>query len=317
MGQHHIMQLLRRPEVEIAGIVDTASASIAKARERFPELAETPAFDDYRAALAEVKADAVVIVTPHSQHFEQGIACLDAGLHVLMEKPFVHGSDNAEKLIAHAESVGKHLAVSYQRHLQAPYAYLHDLVHGGALGNIRYVAAYQAQAWLKGTTGTWRQDPELSCGGQLNDSGSHLLDIVLWITGLEPREVMAFIDNRGAAVDVDSSLSIRFEGGAIASFNIVGSASINWWEDVSIHGDKGTALFRNGSLHVAREGERAPTPVAPEDLPTASDPDSNFVDLVLRNVDAAAAPAACGLLVSKVTEAAWRSAETGQPVRLA
>ena len=71
---------------------------------------------------------------------------------------------------------------------------------------------------------------------------------------------------------------------ALLSFNIVGSSTIGWWEDVSIHGDKGTALVRNGSLYVAREGESTPQLIDKADLPTDGDPDSNFVDLVLGRV---------------------------------
>ena len=316
MGQHHILRLKESPEVEIVGLADLSPNSIAATRQRFPDLADTPAFTDYQEALRKVEADAAVISTPHNQHMEQGIACLEAGLHVLMEKPFVSGSANAERLVALAKEKGKHLAVSYQRHLQGPYLYLRQLVESGALGTINFVSAYQAQAWLKNTAGTWRQDPEFACGGQLNDSGSHLLDVVLWITGLEPSEVTAFIDNRSAQVDIDTALSVRFEGGAIASFNVVGSSSINWWEDVSVNGDKGTALYRNGSLYVAREGEKTPSQVPPEEFPASSSPDRNFVELILGRIPEAAAPASSGLRIARLTEAAWQSAETGQPVKL-
>jgi predicted dehydrogenase len=317
MGRHHINLLKQLPEVEIVGLVDPSEGAIAATRERFEDLADIPAWSDYRQALREVEADAVVIVSPHNEHLDQGLACLEAGLHVLMEKPFVAGSANAERLIAFAAEQGKHLAVSYQRHLQGPYLYLKQLIDGGELGAIQFVSAYQAQAWLVGTAGTWRQDPELSCGGQLNDSGSHLLDIVLWLTGVEPVEVNAFIDNRGTRVDIDTALSVRCEGGTLLNFNIVGSSSIGWCEDVSIHGDKGTALYRNGSISVAREGERAPTTVSPESLPSGSNPDANFVDLILGRIEEAAAPASCGLAVARLTEAAWESARIGQPVKLA
>ncbi len=316
MGRYHLKQLIKLPEVEIAGLVDPAEASIAATFKQFPELEGTPTFADHRQALDTVAADATVIVTPHSQHFEQGMDCIAAGLHVLMEKPFVSGSDNAERLIEAARLKGRHLAVAYQRHVEGPFVYLRELVQSGALGTIRFVSAYQAQAWLKGTQGTWRQDPSISHGGQLNDSGSHLLDVVLWLTGLEAAAVSATVDNRGAAVDVDSVVNIRFTGGAIASFNIIGSASIHWHEDVSVHGDKGTALYRNGTLAVAREGDRTATAVAAEELPQSSTPDKNFVDLVLGRVAEPAAHASCGLLITRVTEAAMQSAATGQWVRL-
>ena len=288
MGREHVRRLLQVPEAEIVGLADPSEASIDQVKERFPELVNVATYTDYREAIAQANADAAIIVSPHSMHFEQGIACLDGGLHVLMEKPFVDGSENAERLIAHAANVNKHLAVAYQRHLMGPYIYIRDLIRNGELGTINYICAYQAQSWLKPTTGTWRQNPALSCGGQLNDSGSHLLDVVLWVTGLEPESVTAVIDNRGAQVDIDSAVTIRFQEGAIATFNVVGSASIGWHEDVSIHGDKGTVLYRNNKIFVAKEGQREITEVTDE-LPASSDPNRDFVDLILGRVSEAAA----------------------------
>ncbi|GGJ04931.1 scyllo-inositol 2-dehydrogenase (NADP(+)) [Alicyclobacillus cellulosilyticus] len=316
MGRAHIRNLVQVPEAVIVGLVDPSAAAIEAVRQQFPQLKEVPSFASLADALARVQADAAVIVTPHSQHFEQGMMCLDAGLHVLMEKPFVAGSENARTIIERARQLGRHLAVAYQRHVQGPYLYLRHLIQSGALGDIQFITAYQAQAWQKGTAGTWRQDPALSCGGQLNDSGSHLLDVVLWMTGAAPKSVMARIDHRGAPVDIDSALTVTLDNGAIATFNIVGSASIEWWEDVSVHGTKGTALYRNGRLFVAREGERHPQPVPETEFPPSSDPDRNFVDLILGRVSAPAAPAECGLAVARLTEAAWESAETGQVVWL-
>ena len=134
MGRAHIEQLTRIPEVEIVALADPAEAAHAAVKKQFPELADVPTFTDYGRALKEVPADAAVIVSPHSQHLEQGLACLDAGLHVLMEKPFVAGSANAERLIAAAKARGKHLAVSYQRHVQGPYLFLRELVNGASCG---------------------------------------------------------------------------------------------------------------------------------------------------------------------------------------
>lgn len=310
----HIPQLLELSEAEIVGLVDPSISSIDAAREAFPALAQVPVFGDYHEALESTRADAAIISSPHNLHLEHGVACLDAGLHVLMEKPFVVGSANAESLIARARDARLHLAIAYQRHVEGAYKYLHDLVRSGALGSVNAISAYQAQGWQTATAGTWRQDPDVSCGGQLNDSGSHLLDVILWITGLQPESVDARIDNRGAAVDIDASLTVRLQGNALASIAVVGSASIGWWEDVSINGDKGTALYRNGQLLVAREGERKPVAVSAEQLPPSGTLAGNFVDLIRGRISEPAAPASCGLAVSRLTEAAWRSAETGQPV---
>ncbi|MFC0334649.1 Gfo/Idh/MocA family protein [Paenibacillus sepulcri] len=314
MGRQHIRRLLNVPEAEIVALADPSETAIGLVKETYPELANIAVYADYREAISQSGADAAVIVSPHSMHFEQGMACLDGGLHVLMEKPFVSGSDHAERIIAHAGKLNRHLAVAYQRHLMSPYIYIHDLIEKGELGKINYICAYQAQRWLIGATGSWRQNLALSCGGQLNDSGSHLLDVVLWVTGLEPESVSAVIENHGREVDIDSAVTVRFKGGAIATFNVVGSASISWHEDVSIHGDKGSVLYRNNKILVAREGEKSLTEVSVEELPASSDPDIDFVDLVLGRVSEAAAPSSCGLRIARLTEAAWKSAANGSKV---
>ncbi len=321
MGREHIRQLLTIEDAEIVGLVDPSQSAVAVARVMFPALSEVPAFSDLGEALRTARADAVVIVSPHSYHLEHGLACINAGLHVLMEKPFVAGGANAARLIARAEEQRRHLAVSYQRHLEGPYMYMRELVRSGALGPISVVSAYQAQAWLAGTTGSWRQDPALSCGGQLNDSGSHLLDVVLWITGLEPREVTAIVDNRGTRVDIDSVVTVRFDGGSLATFVVVGSAhgsdTHDVWEDISIHGANGTVLYRAGTLLAARDGSRHLSEVPADQLHPDGDPDRDFIDLVQGRTAQAAAPASCGLAVARVTEAAWQSAQLGRSVVLA
>jgi predicted dehydrogenase len=320
MGREHIDLLKHMEDVRLVGLVDPSDRSIAATRDRFPDLVDVPSFPDVATAVAAVDADAAVIVSPHSMHLEHGLACLDAGLHALMEKPFVAGAANAEQLIARAQETGRHLAVSYQRHVEGPYVYLHDLVRSGALGRIQVISAYQAQRWLAGTMGSWRQDPALSCGGQLNDSGSHLLDIVLWISGLQPIEVSATIENRGTRVDIDSAVSVRFDGGALASFIVAGSAlgseEHDVWEDISIHGDNGTALYRVGQLLVARDGSRDLVEVPMEQLRADGDPDRDFIDLIQGRVAEAAAPASCGLAVARLTEAIFQSAHLGRPIAL-
>ncbi|EXX87973.1 oxidoreductase [Paenibacillus darwinianus] len=311
MGREHIRRLQDVPEAEIVGLADPSAESVAQVKMSFPQLENVPVYTDYREAIAQSNADAGIIVSPHRLHFEQGMACLDGGLHVLMEKPFVDGSVNAARIIAHAESVGMHLAIAYQRHLMGPFIYIRDLVQSGALGKINFITAYQAQNWLELAAGTWRQKLALSCGGQLNDSGSHLLDVVVWMTGLEPESVSAFIDNRGTEVDIDSAVTVRFREGAVGTFNVVGSASIGWHEDVSIHGEYGTVLFRNNRIWVAKAGQTELAEVPESELPASSDPNRDFVDLVLGRISEAAAPSTCGLRIARLTEAAWRSAAEG------
>ena len=118
MGRLHIRRLRSVPEAEVVGLVNLSSAPIMLARRLFPELAATPVWSDYQTALREIEADAAIVATPHSWHFEHGMACLDAGLHVLMEKPLVSDSVKAAQLAHQAELNRKHLAVVYPYRLR-------------------------------------------------------------------------------------------------------------------------------------------------------------------------------------------------------
>ena len=160
--------------------------------------------------------------------------------------------------------------------------------------------------------GQWRSDPALSGGGQLNDSGSHLVDILLWTTGLTAQEVYATINNYDLPVDVDSALSIRFTNGARGAVSIVGHSPM-WWEEFTVWGTRGALLYRNGAILQRRFDEEQM--VEPSELPGDSTPDRNFVDVILGR-DTNRVPAECGLRVIELTEAAWRSSELGRPVQV-
>ena len=309
IARHHLRQLADIPEAQVVALTDTSEPAIAKVREEFPDLADVPVFDDYREMLAAVEMDAVEIHTPHTQHFQQAMDVLQAGKHLLLEKPMVCTTPHAHALI---EAAGDLIfMISYQRHLQGPYIYIRNQVLSGKLGNIQYVALLLGQNWYRGTKGAWRQVKALSGGGQFNDSGSHIVDIMLWTTGLAAESVFAYMENYDSEVDIDSAVSVRFTNGAQGTISIIGDSPI-WWEEFSIWGSEGTILQRQGKVYQAGYGG---TLEEVTDLPEGSDPDRNFVDAILGR-DEVAVPPVCGLRVIELTEAAWKSAELGRPVKV-
>ncbi len=309
IARHHMRQLSDIDEAQVVAMAEPSEASIAKMREAHPQLAECRFYADYREMLDKEALDAVEIHTPHTLHFPQAMDCLAKGLNVLIEKPMVTTTEHAKALIEAAK--GKVVMVSYQRHFQPTYRYVKQMIDADELGPLQYVAALQSQGWYKGTKGTWRQDPALSGGGQLNDSGSHLIDILLWTTGLVPAEVFASIQYYDAKVDIDSAVAIRFSNGARGTISIIGDSPF-WWEDFSIWGAKGAILYRNGKLyHQALGGKMAEV----TELPEGSNPDRNFVNAILGQEEVQSPPE-CGLQVIRFTEAAWRSAQEGHTVTL-
>ena len=310
----HIGRVLDIPEAEVVALCDVDQASLQRAKERHAQAAELPEFTHYQEMLEQVELDAVEISTPHTLHFEQIMAALDKGLHVLTEKPMVCTVDHARQVIAKAEETGKVVMISYQRHLQAQYRYVRNQIAAGELGDIQFISALQDQKWYQGTIGLWRQQMALSGGGQLNDSGSHLLDIALWMTGLEVAEVQAYMEYFDSEVDINSALSLRFGNGALGTIAVVGNSPASGiWEDITIWGTKAAVYMRRGEIFYKTQYSNEVYEV--NNLPGSTTPDQNFIDAILGR-DQVQVPPECGLRVIELTEAAWASAASGQPVKV-
>jgi predicted dehydrogenase len=335
----HVGRLLQMPEVEIVAGVDPFGP--ARLHERYPQLSGLKIFADHNEMLREVKPDAVEISTPHSFHHQQIVDSLRAGAHVLCEKPMVNSVRDAEDVIRVRDETGKVVLVSYQRHTQPTFVKIKQLIDEGAIGEVEFIQALQNQQWyaskfrIAGPDGSltnqersadempWRVKPELSGGGQLNDSGSHLVDILLHVTGLEPELVFAQQQGFNLLVDVNSAITVRFTNGATGNVSIVGQApGIGGavWEDVTIYGSRGALFYRmvgqpefKPTLELRQVGNPKPVDLGP--LPEASSPDQNFVDAILGRAKVAS-PAECGLRVMQLSEAAWKSAESNQAVQV-
>ncbi len=295
----------------VVALTEPSATSLQRLFARFPETERLPRYENYIDMIRREDLDGVVVMSPHTLHYEQISTCLGKGLHVLAEKPLTCTVKHAKALIRKAAQVNRVLMIAYQRHYDPQFRYMREQIAKGALGEIQFVQAIQSQEWLRVTKGMWRQTLALSGGGQLNDSGSHLIDIIMWVTGLKVAEVYAKQENFGGEVDINATLSMKFRNGALGSMSIIGNAPA-WYEDHSIVGSKGALYLRQGIGLIHQDEMGKPVQVK---LPKyTKDPDSNFID-VIRGKDVPQAPAECGLRTIEVTEAAWRSASSGKAVR--
>ncbi len=310
----HAHRIIESGLAEVVALADPSEASLARMKEREPSLAAVPTFADYREMLAKVPMDAVEIHSPHCYHTQQMLDAMDAGLHVLCEKPMASTVAEARQVIAKRDATGKILGISYQRHFEPMYRYIRQQATGGALGNLQTVVVIMAQEWLRATKGTWRQDPKISCGGQLNDSGSHLMDMLLWTTGLKAERVYAEENFFDAKVDIDTTLTVRFTSGAIGNVTILGNAPQGFWELFGVWGSQGSIIYDMASG--VREQFFGQFEQKKEFGRPENNPDLNFIRAILGQEEIQA-PAECGLRVAELTEAAWRSAASHQPVAVA
>ena len=308
----HANPLLADRRVRITHLVDPNPQKLARFKERLPALAGLPESVDYRPVLDAV--DAVVISTPHTLHYPQVMAALDKGLHVLVEKPMTCTVAHARRVVRKVRSSRLKLQVAYQRKASPAFRYLHDQVASGAIGRLNYIAVLLAQEWLYGCKGSWRHDPKLSGGGQLNDSGSHLVNMLTWLPCQQPARVAAFSDNRGTKVDIDSAVSILYDKGALATLSVIASAH-RWDERWFIVGSKATLTYDNGAVRRIDGLNAQPRDIV---LPTkpADNITRNWIDAIFGKAKLLS-PATCGLDVIRLTEAIWKSAAAGaRPVRV-
>ncbi len=311
IGHYH--RLLETKKAVVTALNEPSEASLKRFYEHCPGADALPVYNDYKEMLKKESLDGVVILSPHTVHYAQINDALSKGLHVLTEKPMVCTIKHAKALIKKANAVNRTLMISYQRHYEPMFRYMRAQIQKGALGNVEFVQAVLSQEWLRATSNTWRQQMALSGGGQLNDSGSHLVDILMWVTGMKVKEVSAFQTNFDTEVDINSTLSMVFENGALGSLSIIGNAPA-WYEDHTIVGSNGALYLRQGLGLSQQNAVGKPVTVK---LPKyAKNPDSNFIDVILGKAEPETPPE-CGLRVIEVTEAAWKSAAAGgKPVRV-
>ena len=305
----HLKSLLEKPEVEFAALNEPSKENLERMRKRVPEIAKLPDFADYRQMLDEVKLDGVVICSPHTAHFQQIMDSLDRGLHVLTEKPMVCCVADALKVIEKAKQKKKTVVVAYQRRFQGNYRCLREFVRAPAFGTPTYLQAYQSQRWHKAVANTWRTDPKLSGGGQINDSGSHLVDMLFWLMPSRPVEVCAMMDNRGTKVDVDSTVAFRFADGCLGSLAVNGSGAARpgWREDISITGDnERQVLLRNGQVMFGNGKEFMEVKQFGPDINRAH----HWIDVILGKTENQSPPEEF-LPTIAFTEACWKSAAEG------
>ena len=307
----HIRNLVKVPNVTVGAMAEPVPANMERYQQRYPELAQATTYPDHRKMLAGSKLDAVIICSRHSDHFPQIMDCLAENCHVLVEKPFVETVAYARRAIAAARARRKVLMISYQRHFDARFRWVREVVQSGRIGKVQAITSALGQGWMTGTRGSWRQDPKYSCGGQLNDSGSHIVDIALWTTGLEPVEVYAIINNCGTKVDINSALSVRLNNGAVWTINIGGNTP-GFWEHLTISGDKGTILLTPEGNVILKEGR---IQTRGESYGGYHDQTAGFIRAI-RGQSPNEVPGEFGMLVTGLTQAAFRSAKLKKPVKI-
>jgi len=214
----------------VAGAL-SASPDKAKASGRDLGLADARNHGSWQALLedelkrpADERIDVVSIVTPNHVHYEVARAFVDAGFHVVCDKPLVHTSAQADDLVARVATQRTLFAVTYNYTGYPMVRQAREMVRAGAIGTIRKVIVEYHQGWLatqlEATTNKqadWRTDPARSgIAGAIGDIGSHAENLVATVTGLQIESLCADLTTfvPGRRLDDDGNLLLRFTNGA-------------------------------------------------------------------------------------------------------
>ena len=316
MSGAHAGRYKKNPDVEIVGLCDVSEEVVNKYIERnLSDYEPKPqVFTDAAQMYAETKPDAVTIVTPHTLHFEHGMQAIEAGCHVLMEKPMVTDSGQAHQLREAVEKAGKIFVVGYNTPCTPNFKYLRALIRSGELGKLETVTGWQTQNWKNGTTGSWRQDPALSGGGQMYDSGAHMFNSLVWTVEQPVGEVLAFVDNLGTPVDINGTVNIRFKDGTLATMTIAGNCP-NDGSGMYYTFEKGRVDidgWGGGWIKVFKPGQGEVKELGIEG--EAQTPNDNFIDAILGRAEAQTSPTN-GVQQSELMDAIYESARSGQVAR--
>ncbi|MEM9775959.1 MAG: Gfo/Idh/MocA family oxidoreductase [Chloroflexota bacterium] len=249
MAQGHFRNILSNfPNTHFPVVFEPSADMYAATVKIFEDLGRP--VPENAASVAELvnkygnQLDAAFINSPHKFHFEQAVACLEADIDVLLEKPMVMTAAEAKDLIEVRDTTGRLLVVAFQGSLSPEVRMADKLLRSGTLGTVRNIDAQVWQDWNQNQTNTWRQVPELSGGGFMFDTGAHMLNTVSDLAGEPFVEVAAFLDNLGQPVDILGVVIGRLQSGTLVTLNACGEAFESCQSEIKLVGTK--AMMRTG-----------------------------------------------------------------------
>lgn len=254
MGSSHARDIATRlPDARLAAVCDTDSARADRLAAEY----QVPAYSEPAALLAQADLDAVVIATPHYAHTPISQACLERGLHVLVEKPLaVHVQDGRKMLAAYAQArqqdARRVFAIMFQQRTLGHWQKIKALLDGGELGRL-VRATWIITDWFRPQSyydhGGWRATWQGEGGGVLLNQCPHNLDLYQWFFGL-PQRVAGFAAlGKYHAIEVEDEVTGYFEhaNGMVGHF-ITTTAESPGTNRLEVVGEKGKLVFENGQL---------------------------------------------------------------------
>lgn len=329
IGKNHIRHALNAEAAQVVAVADSDPARIKEAAEEF-SIPHT--FTDAKDLFNSDEVDAVILALPNHLHAPLSIAALEAGKHVLVEKPISRTLDEADAMIAARDASGKVLMVGMNQRLSPYNSALKKAIDAGVLGTPTSTSTgwltirMNTKFWQRGA---WSMSMEASGGGPMLDLGIHKLDLALYFLGF-PKVTRVTgncffgIGKREAAeVGIDYGIEdgaialLQFADGSVLSLEasyFQNTPKAGQW--IHIHGDKGS-LYAPGEQplnHYSPDGAITPLPFQPDES-TAGSCAGHFVR-VLRGTEALIPTAEQAREGLRIVRAIYESAATGKPVEM-
>jgi predicted dehydrogenase len=316
MAHWHAQQLQKIDRCKVVALVDPVAEQTRQFKEKyFHDAAQYDSLENL-LAVPPARLNGVVLVTPHTLHFSQAMLALENGLHVLVEKPMVTRSEHAYELWRAVKKSGKMLGITFQSPYTSEFGYIAAEREAGRLGKVQIISGWLSQNWMKWTKGSWRQDQKLSGGGQMYDSGAHLLNAFMWLMNEPVVEVACFYNRVDAPVDINGVAIVRFAGGAIGSVAIGGNCPA-FRTEIQIQTHKFLIITDQygGKLEMKTDEKRIYPHVVADDRPSAGTPHLNFINAILGE-EKLRVPVRYGVLLSALMDALYESADKQRPVKV-
>jgi predicted dehydrogenase len=321
----HLEAIAQEPRVRLAAVADVDAARLARVADKFGASARYGSWD---ALLEDAAVEAVILPLPHHLHEAAAVAALEAGRHVLVEKPIANSVAEADRMIAAAERAGRVLMVGHMKRFNRSVVAMKRAVERGAIGEpFTFETAYYGPREIMPSI-PWVMTKAGGGGGPLVGFGTHHVDVLRWLFG-EVREVACFTSRavvEAADVEDTAALALRFAGGVTGVVHFTWARSVNvFFEQFRVFGGLGEILVRDcEAISMASEPRFGDREFHELDLAEeAGDlPEHQFMAELAHFVECVqtgARPltdAESGRAAMAVIEAAYRSAESGTIVTL-
>lgn len=253
IAQHrHLLEYADNGQVELTAVCDIVEERV----QAIGQLYGAKAYTSYEELLAEEEIDAVSVCLPNYLHAPVSIAALNAGCHVLCEKPMATSKEEAEQMIQAAEKNNKKLMIAHNQRFVPSHVKAKELIESGEIGKVySFRTAFGhggPEGWSAEGEDSWFFKKEQAFIGAMGDLGVHKADLLRYILGQEFVDVAGFIENNAKeniTVDDNAVCILRTENGTVGT--MAASWAYNPKEDNStiIYGEKGTLRLEDDPVY--------------------------------------------------------------------